>query len=275
MPDSVGKVVKPAGSTPEYIYYDVEQNTPEWYRLRLGIPTASEFHRILTPKTRRVSTQAAEYMYRLLGEWITGEPAENAETEWMARGHELEAKAVQAYEVLTGLTTTNGGFITTADGLVGCSPDRLVGGDGDLEIKCPLIATQVRYALTGCITDDYLTQLQGRLMIHGRQWVDIFSYHPAISLPPVRVHRDEQHIETLRMALAVFVSEMLTKRCEIEEKYGPFVRLRDVKNDEFRCEPFGVTDMLAKRAEIDARYGLLGVSDADVEQILAARGIGQ
>ena len=31
------------------IYRDVVQGTEEWKRLRLGIPTSSQFHRIVTP----------------------------------------------------------------------------------------------------------------------------------------------------------------------------------------------------------------------------------
>jgi len=31
------------------IIHEVEQNTPEWLTLRLGIPTASMFDKIVTP----------------------------------------------------------------------------------------------------------------------------------------------------------------------------------------------------------------------------------
>ena len=29
------------------------------------------------------------------------------------------------------------------------------------------------------------------MTLHGREWVDVFSYHPLLFLPPVRVYRDE------------------------------------------------------------------------------------
>lgn len=235
------------------IWHEVTGGSPEWARLRLGIPCSSEFHKLLTPKTRKVSSQATGYMYRLLAEWVTGEPCENESTEWMQRGQELEARARSAYELLTDSEVTIGGFFTTDDGLIGCSPDGLIGDNGDLELKCPLIATQIGYALGAGVDTDYMTQLQGRLMIHGREWVDIFAYHPRFSIPPVRVYRDEEFIRDLSAALAEFVDKMIALRERLERDYGPFVR---------------TTDGIPAEAMIDT----LGVSDADVDAIFAARG---
>lgn len=207
------------------IYHAVEQNTDEWRKLRLGVVCASDFEKVITPKGK-LSIQAPALMYRLLAEWVTGEPVENAgyESPWMKRGHELEPAAVLAYEMLTDRETSPGGFITTDDGTLGCSPDRLVGEDGDAEIKCPLIHTQVQYALTGIVADEYKTQLQGRLMIHGRDWVEIFSYHPSLSLTPIRVHRDEPFITATWGALEQFMHTMLEKRLLLEKEFGPFER---------------------------------------------------
>lgn len=235
-------------------YWDVEQNTEEWHRLRLGIPCSSEFHRILTPKKLEISKQAAPYMYRLLYEWIAGEPCENAfASQWMDRGHELEDQAFRAYEMFAGIETERGGFVTTDDGMIGCSPDRLVGKPGDLELKCPLGPTQVEYALTGIVADEYMTQLQGRLMIHGREWVDIFPYHPKLALPPTRVTRDEEYIKTLSGVMARFVETMLARREDLEKRFGPFTRPeRDPE-------------------QVEEGLDWLGVSEAEIEQDIAER----
>jgi len=206
------------------IQHIVAPRSPEWFAARLGIPTSSEFYRVMTPKTRKLSSQAPGYMYRLLAEWMTGEQVENFESEYMVRGVELEDQAMLAYENLQDVETQPGGFITTDDGLIGCSPDRLVGEDGDLELKCPLIHTQVKYALEGTVDDDYMCQLQGRMMIHGREWVDIFAYHPRLIIPPVRVKRDEKFIADLKSTLAAFVDTMLNCRVKLESLYGPFTR---------------------------------------------------
>ncbi len=206
------------------IYHPVWQNTPEWIGLRLGIPCSSDFHKIITPQTMKQSKQAKPLMYRLLAEWMTNEPVENYESEYMVRGHELEDLAISAYEILTDCETQPGGFITSDDGLMGCSPDRLIGDKGDLEIKCPLVQTQIQYALEGKIDEDYRAQLQGRLMIHGRDYVDIFSYHPRLSIPALRVVRDDKFIGELSVMLKCFNDLMLEKRAELEKRFGPFLR---------------------------------------------------
>lgn len=205
-------------------FYPVAPRSEEWHALRLGIPCSSDFHKVMTPKTRKLSSQAPSLMYRLLAEWMTGEQVENFETEYMVRGVELEDQAMLAYENLTDTETQVGGFCTTDDGMIGCSPDRLVGDKGDLELKCPLIQTQVKYALEGTVDDDYMCQLQGRMMIHGREWVDIFAYHPKLVIAPVRVVRDEKFIADLKATLAAFVETMLHCRVKLEQKYGPFTR---------------------------------------------------
>ena len=233
------------------IWHDVEGGTPEWARLRLGIPCSSDFDKLLTPKTLKLSKQSDTFMYRLLAEWVTGVPCEDQKTEWMVRGTELEATARKAYELLTETKVTNGGFFTTDDGLIGCSPDGLIGENGDLELKCPLIQTQLRYALTGEIDSDYMAQIQGRLMIHEREWVDIFSYHPLMMIPPVRVVRDDKFIDALRSALGQFIEQMLKCREWLEQNYGPFTRPTDL------VEP--------------AEPGPLGITDEDVAAIVESK----
>lgn len=206
------------------IFHDVAGGGEAWRNLRLGIPTSSNFNKIMTPKKMKLSESAAPYMYILLAEWLSGKEVENFKSKYMERGNELEHKAVEAYEMLTDQETTNGGFITTDDGMIGCSPDRLVGTDGDLELKCPLIQTQVEYALNKNVDDDYRCQLQGRLMIHEREYIDIFPYHPLLSIDPIRVYRDEKFIGVLKPIVEQFVETMLQKRTELEAQYGPFAR---------------------------------------------------
>lgn len=204
------------------IFHDVEGGSAEWSKLRLGIPCSSSFHRIITPKTLKFSKQASAYMYVLLAEWISGEQVENYQSQWMERGHTLEDKAILAFEGLTDLETKPGGFITTDDGLCGCSPDRLIGDDSDLEIKCGLLNTQVEYALKGSCGEDYMCQLQGRMMIHGRESVQIFAYHPNLTIPPMIVPRDDKMINAMRPLMDSFIETMLKKREELMRRFGPF-----------------------------------------------------
>lgn len=205
------------------IIHRCEPRSEAWFKLRLGIPTSSEFSKIITPKKMQISSQAAGYLNRLLAEWVTGDQLESFQSEYMIRGQELEDEAIAAYEMLTETETSPGNFITTDDLMMGCSPDRLIGDVGDLELKAPLIHTQIGYALNG-LDEEYKCQVQGRLMIHEREWVDLFSYHPRFSIPPIRIHRDEEFISKMRPVLDTFIEQMLEARVLLERKYGPFSR---------------------------------------------------
>lgn len=233
------------------IIHKCEPRSREWFSLRAGIPCSSEFHKILTPKTLKVSDQATGYLHRLLAEWVIGQPIEDVpfQSQYMTRGQDLEDEAVAAYELLTGCETSPGNFITTDNGTLGCSPDRLIGDVADLELKCLSLPKQIGYAING-IDAAYKCQVQGRLLIHEREYVDLFCYHPRFSIPPLRNYRDEEFIKVLKAVLDTFVEQMLKAREELEKRFGPFVRMTDLT------------------AEGD---GGLGVSDTDVDAILAQR----
>src|SRR5580704_12428367 len=110
------------------ITHDCAQGTSAWLALRSGIPTASCFDRILTPKGK-VSAQAEKYMHALLAERMMGRPVTQHMTMWMARGNEKEAEAVAFYEAQRELDTQRVGFVTNDDRTIGASPDRFVGTD--------------------------------------------------------------------------------------------------------------------------------------------------
>jgi hypothetical protein len=186
---------------------DVEQNTPEWLAVRLGIPTASNFHRIITAAKGDLSKQARRYAHELIAETLLGAPLDSpvGNLDWVARGKLLEPQAVQQYQFTTDTETKAVGFITTDCGRLGCSPDRLITGTrGGLEIKCTLAVTHVGFMIDGP-GEDYKQQVQGQLAIAELEYVDLYAYHP--ELPPVmiRTYRDEPYIAKMRAALSEFL----------------------------------------------------------------------
>jgi hypothetical protein len=248
------------------IRYDCAQRSEEWDRLRLGIPTASAFSRIVKGGTAytcqscaaefdnrrkkcaacgepviaheilKPSSQAEAYMHKLLAEWYFGAPLEDPETQyqsaWMERGAALEDQAVKSYEFETGLETEKVGFISTDDGMVGCSPDRLVGADGILEIKCPSPPIHMGYMVKRSVDSDYWAQIQGQMLIAGRAWVDIESYCPPFPTVIIRVPRDDQYASLLVVQLAEFVHAMQQARTLVVKTYGPPLRSKIEKESE-------------------------------------------
>jgi len=158
-----------------------EQGSQAWHEARLGLPTASQFHRILSPAKLEPSTQAFEYLCQLLFERFTGQSATAETTQFMERGSVLEAEGVAWYELERNVDTERVGLCVSDDGLVGCSPDRLVGSEGGLELKCPSGPTHIGYLLEG-ISQRYRLQVQGALWITGRYWWDLASYSPVPEL---------------------------------------------------------------------------------------------
>src|SRR3546814_13751795 len=99
---------------------DVPQRSPEWYALRLGKPTASEFSKIVTSKGEP-SKSADAYAITLAAELFAGKALDGWEgNAWTERGRELEGEALRLYA-----------FASAADVLpVGRSGGRAVGKGG-------------------------------------------------------------------------------------------------------------------------------------------------
>lgn len=201
------------------IILDCAQNSPEWRRARMAIPTASELSQILSPKKLELSASAGKYRNQLLSEWFIDEPIDwGGQGSFMDRGTELEPEAVEYYEMTYDVDVERVGFVLRDDGMFGCSPDGLVGTEGGVEIKCPAMHTHIGYLLDPeTLVDQYRLQVQGSLYLTGRQWWDVLSYNP--SLPKVirRVERDETAIKAIDNALKVFVADLVASR----EKLAP------------------------------------------------------
>lgn len=187
--------------------HDVEQNSDEWFKVRLGIPTASRFKDILT-STGKPASGATSYRHSLIAERIAGKPLESFQSDWMQRGTELEPMARERYEMDTFTTLERVGFITNDEGTAGCSPDGLEVVDGSVvlgtEFKCPAHYTHIKYMLGGMCPAEYYPQVQGSIWLCELDSWDFMSYHP--DLPPflVRVHRDDVWLAKFGDALNEF-----------------------------------------------------------------------
>ena len=184
-----------------------EQGTPEWHAARLGIPTASAMHRVLTPKTLKPSGQRRGYMLELVAEWLTGEAGDSAAGAFLDRGIEMEERARNWYAIEFDKDPVECGLCLTDDGRIGASPDALVGEDGLLEIKCPKASKHVGYLLDGPGAD-YRLQVQTQLWVTGRAWLDFVSYNPVIRSCVLRVEPDADVVAKLDEHLPAFCDEL-------------------------------------------------------------------
>jgi len=196
---------------------DCAQGSAAWHKARLGIPTGSQFSKILTPATRKPSTQAHGYMMTLLAEWLTGEPSGADASAFMDRGTQLEPLARKWYSFERDVDVREVGIVLRDDEMVGASPDGLVGDDGTIEIKNPSASTHVGYLLDPSGLNGYFAQVQGALWLTGRAWTDVISYNPAMPPVVVRVPRDEKFIEALDREVSAFVVRLKAARARLEK----------------------------------------------------------
>ena len=195
------------------IFHDVAQYSESYDRLKLGIPTSSNFHKIITPQGKP-SKQWREYACLLIAERILQRKIEFYHSPAMERGLIVEAEAADWYEFDHDVTVQKVGFITDDNRTVGCSPDRLVGEHGLLEIKAPLPHTQVEYWLSGEVNERFRPQLQGQLHVSQRSWVDIVCWHDVLPKLVLRVEPDETFIKTLDGQLQIinfFIERVMEK----------------------------------------------------------------
>lgn len=210
------------------IHRDIAQGSQDWFAARRGIPTASEFHLVVTPTRGDLSKSARKYAYRLLAERLLNFTTQTLEGQhWIERGKDLEPMAVNQFELVLGIETEPVGLIVTDDGALAASPDRLVIGRPEaVEIKCPAPHTHIGYLLDGP-SDDYRPQVQGQLLVGKLELVHFYSYSERMPPCLVSTPRDEPYIEKLSTTLGQF-GEMLAQLEERARSLGMFSAFEDL-----------------------------------------------
>ena len=208
---------------------ELVQGSPEWHAARLGKVTASCFGKVMTPsrsKGEGLSQTSLGYMTKLIGERLSGVPADELNNKYVAWGHEHEPIAREMYEWdLEGNHAIHrvGFCVHPKYEDVGYSPDAFVDDDGLVEIKCPYNVENHLAVLEGdLIADkDYQWQCQGGLWVTGRKWLDYVSFHPLmpekLRMHVIRIERNEDMIEDLEAAVTRFLDQMHIRLSKIRK----------------------------------------------------------
>jgi len=184
-------------------WHDVAQNSEDWFSLRVGKATGSNFGKFMANFGKAFGDPAKRYALQLALERVTGLKAEfSFQSDDMERGHIQEPVARMLYEDAQFIEVTNGGFFDC--GTYGDSPDGLVGVDGVLEIKSVTAAVHWATIERGSFDPAYRWQLVGHLDCSARDWVDFASYcsdfPPAGQLVIYRQDRDDFKDELRQLA---------------------------------------------------------------------------
>ena len=197
-------------------YINLEQGSDEWKQARLGHVTASNMAEVMS-KGKGLGEAVGRYKYkvRLVAERLTmtaGESYTNAAMQW---GIEQEQFACIAYEAQKETFVDKIGFVLHPDiKWLGVSPDRIVGHEGLIEVKCPNTTTHLDYLFENKVPAEYYKQIQCQLWVTGRQWCDFVSYDPRLpkrnQLLIVRTERDESLIKEMEAQTLQFLAEVET-----------------------------------------------------------------
>jgi hypothetical protein len=192
------------------------QGSDEWHRLRIGIPTASQFSNIVTNTGLIVKAERRrKYMCRLICERLLYQSFDDERADrlyWARRGQTVEPAARAAFEQFAKCEVEQVGTITDDDMRYGASPDGIIlvngkrSGEG-LEMKCPAPWTMMQYLLDGA-DEDFTPQVQGNMFVGGFDAMHLWCWHP--NMPPKHVFmlRNEKYQETLGKALYAFCDEL-------------------------------------------------------------------
>lgn len=211
-----------------YLLYECKQGSPEWLQCRAGVITASEFvkarGRMKVARDGKAKGDPTDvcldYAFQKAIERISRVPLdENYQTWQMKRGHLLEPHARMAHEdrlalkggSLAEMMVMPAGFMTTPDGIFGCSVDGLVGQHGGAEYKVLASAKKLRKVILDADISDYTDQVQGCMAISGREWWHFGLYCPALKpigleFQMTEVQRADDYIDALWKDLLQFAN---------------------------------------------------------------------
>lgn len=199
-----------------FIVSEHPQNTPEWFADRAGRATGSKAACVTAKVKSGEAATRADYRVQLALERLLCKPcADEFSSDDTDRGHEREPFARMRYEIVTGITVEQCGFLYREDMMAGCSPDGLLEDGGRLglwEAKCPKSKTHFKYLVENRIPPTYQSQVLHNVLMTGAEFVDFVSFDPdmpeKLQLFVFRWERDDNMVREYEIELRQFLAEV-------------------------------------------------------------------
>lgn len=189
-----------------------KQHDPEWYELKTGVPSSSNFDRILSA-TGKTGSQD-NYIKELAGQALGG-IIDHYESYDMKRGTELEPKARESYSFDQNVMVAQPALIFKDEKRQClCSPDGICFENGEmepytgLEIKCLKIHNHVDIMLKRKMPIKYFCQVQGCMYITGFESWDFVSFYPGLDPFISTITRDDEWINKFHDELQKFLEKL-------------------------------------------------------------------
>ena len=197
------------------------QGSPEWLLERCGKVTASRVADILAKTKSGPAASRQNYLAQLVAERLTLTVEQGFTNAAMQHGTEHEPIARALFEVSTGLTVDEVGFVPhpTID-MAGASPDGLVGDDERIEINCPNTATHIDYLLADVVPAKYKPQMAWQLLCTGRKRCHFASFDPRmpedLQLFLVLYEPTAEYLAEVTAEIVAFIAEVDSTVAKLE-----------------------------------------------------------
>ena len=197
---------------------DIVQGSEAWFIEKLGKASSTGISNIMA-KGKGLSRKS--YMYALLGQRVTGKYKEFGKSRSIDWGTENEGLARAIYELETGHTVTQVGFINHPTiPMCGVSPDGLVLEDGSLEIKCLDTANHLLFWKEKIIPLDYQYEMTWQMCCTGRRWCDYVNYDPRVLEESKKmIIKRFEYAESLACDITEAVVQFLSELNELEMEF--------------------------------------------------------
>ena len=201
-------------------YYDLIQGSEEWLHARLGIITASQMGKLITPMGKIASNDDSRaIVYEKVSERINKRVEDGFSTSHTERGNTFEPFARDLYSEKKAQVRECGFITRQFDGFkIGYSPDGLVGDDGSIEIICPTPHKHVKGICENKSPTEKMMQMQTGMLVTGRKWCDYISHVNGMHQRIVRVEPDLE-LHSKIMLAAKNLEECIQHNMNIYNEY--------------------------------------------------------
>ncbi len=208
------------------IYFDLIQQTPEWFAKRKGVVTGKKLKAIVgTPKARQ------DALYTNIGERLTVGAMDSDENP-RDRGNRLEDEARAMFEYQTGKKVLIAGLCESeGNQWMGFSPDGLIYNEAEdgkyyegIEIKCPETKNYVKGWFENKVPEEYYPQVVQNFIVNDDlEKLYFVMYHPEIPVHPM--HIIEVYRGDIQGDISAYKKQELVFLMEVEKALETLIKI--------------------------------------------------
>ena len=192
------------------VYEELEQGSPEWSLARCGLMTCSELGLILTPTLKLADNEKTRiHVFELAAQRLNQYVEPSYIGDNMLRGWADEIRARDLYSERIEPITEVGGMVRDFGTFkLWASPDGLIGEKKGFETKSRAQKYQVQTVFENAVPKEHVLQVQGNLLVSGREVWAYTSYSGGMPMWTIDVLPDNVVHEAIIAACEAFEAKV-------------------------------------------------------------------